>query len=154
MLRRDGLHLLDFAPYGDQRATHQGHQRLLLVTLQDDSDVAHPRDGCDDQAHHELVLVWPLARHDVPENALREVAANHDALQDLAVLTRVFELPLPLVVLSELQVGAVLYAVHGDVEVVHADQGNRVASTLMAAALFSQPTAHDAPPAPSAKRDM
>ena len=87
----------------------------------------------DGQVNHESVLVMALAGYRVAEDIHAGISADDQAEDDLSALAR----GLRLCVVGVRQVGPVLEALLGHVEIVKADYGDFVVAAGMRATLFT-----------------
>ena len=102
------------------------------------------------QVRYEVILIWPLARDNMPEDRLGRRAAYHEALDNLAREPLRLECAVAGLVLRELELLPELDATSRDVEIVQADDRDRRAPSLAVGCTTA--TAHEAPLAPQPVR--
>ena len=84
---RKGLQALDLELHHHQNLRDERQQGYLLITLEDESDVAHPADVRHQEIRYVLVFVRSLARDEVRERVVRLKTTYNDALDDAASLS-------------------------------------------------------------------
>jgi hypothetical protein len=144
VLRTNALEPLNLASTQLQSARDQRRQRYLLANVGDELDVSHPSHICDDERRNEVVLTRPFTMHDMPNDYLGRIVADHKALHDIALATGLVGLFLTLSGLCEASLDRGQEVTRRHVEASKANNRHSVMPPGMSATRFAQAAAHKA----------